>query len=256
MMFSIFLVVQRCEHRGSSQAQAVTDSKLAMNSDLEAYPLASKDAAIDPDPRQVLCPPRFGCQLVMKLEIPAYISEAGIVLGNLINFIHVLSTEPEVWLQSLPPLSSGLLMSSTTSIAIFLVHKLAGRFRLEGLRSDDQVPAWYKTLPAVLFSHEPLTTPFLVVFVPILYVFLGLCILAGMWTSTLVPGLFATLGNLITVLAFALVSVFELHHLTVEEKRVQPAACWAFSTFLLVWATTIPMVSWWVAARFECDHLC
>lgn len=114
------------------------------------------------------------------------------------------------------------------------MHKLAGRFRLEGLRSDDQVPESYKVLPLVLFSHEPLTTWCLAISVPLLYLFLGGSIVAGLWTAILTASKLATIAVLATVAAFGFVVVFELHHLTVEQKRVQPSACWAWSTFLQV----------------------
>eukprot|EP00438_Fugacium_kawagutii_P032744 Skav208150 [mRNA] locus=scaffold2891:37782:38154:+ [translate_table: standard] len=57
-------------------------------------PTASK--AIDPDPQRVLCPPRIPFRQLLRLESYSYISIALIVAGNLVLFIYVLSTTPEV----------------------------------------------------------------------------------------------------------------------------------------------------------------
>eukprot|EP00438_Fugacium_kawagutii_P032745 Skav208151 [mRNA] locus=scaffold2891:38200:38652:+ [translate_table: standard] len=141
-----------------------------------------------------------------------------------------------------------------TSVSLFIVHKLVGRFRLEGLRSDDQVPPQTKVWPTIIWTHEPLTTNFLVVFVPSVYIFLISCIISGVWTSTLAAGLPFTVAVMVTIGACCLITLFELHHLTEEEKRVQPAACWAFCTFLVVWGLTVPVLIWWAVMRFECDH--
>eukprot|EP00435_Cladocopium_sp_Y103_P058392 s644_g20.t1 len=248
-------------HGGSASKLAqseVSEGMETKNADFEAVAadISIKEAqAIDPDPQRVLCPPRIPFPQLLQFEMfVGWPLLAVMVPGNLVVFIYVLSTTPEIWLGSLSLADTSILMSSMTSVSIFLVHKLAGRFRLEGLRSDDQVPAAEKVFPLILFSHEPLTTWGLVILVPIFYLFLEFCIISGVWTCTLTPGLPFTIFVMVTVFVFMMQTLGELHHLTQEEKRVQPAACWAFVTFLIVWGNAFPVSIWWTVARFECDH--
>ncbi|CAE7602834.1 unnamed protein product [Symbiodinium natans] len=213
---------------------------------------------ISPDPEKVICPLALPCNRCSAIfsQYIFYAGEVVIVVANLVFFIEGLSSRPEIWLEGLPASGTAMLMGFTTTATIFLVHKLVGRFRGEGLRADDQVPDWQKRLPAVIFSHEPLNTPCLVVFVPIFYVFLVLCILLGVWTSALSDGLLHSVNIGVTAAIFCAVALFELHHTDSEVKRVQPAACWAFSTFLLAFLMLVPAVAWWLILRTACGHAC
>lgn len=138
--------------------------------------------------------------------------------------------------------------------SLFIIHKLAGRFRGEGLRDDNVAPAWQKKMPGLLVSHEPITTRCAVFAVPVFYVvLLGSIILghlASLHFASTWHAVWAVPALTFDTVAYLGILFFESHHLRSEHRRIQLAACWAWAGMLAYVTVLLPVTTWWIASLF------